>query len=1753
MRADGEPYYSNVTKFVGIDVGLAAKIKGSYTGDLPYGTLTSMSSGIRYMLTPNETFGNFCGYDVQGVESLASLAGQKVMWNVYTSPDVIVGAAVIPEDVSAYSVDISNGAIIPYVKINHDSYNASYIGRVDLYFVRSGDSTPVALGDTTVKVYVNDNSLNGSYPYYQFTNFNKAVRNSFTLNTYEEDFKSMTVEYEKDGAKYIWNFVPAYGTYSSIEWGKLALENQPLTLKTGESVDIEIKIPARHDLSEYFTDESSYGESYFLGVGSSDVLGWQEGSLSFDQGSAGWDGLTYNEEKSTLSFTLVAGTPGRTALRVQIPNEGQYYREVHVTDENGDLVLSGDVPEAVSLQVSEYRTHARFVNGRPWYPSAENESMNYSLVISSDNAPGYGYFGMTNGTTSEVHEMWRTWNSTTQTNSYYIDYGAYYDTDDSSVNTEYHTLSITEDEIENANVWMEFPNDSSFNVVSASLKSLIVSSDYMTTAEQLENFAPYFQMKHDPDDVSNVVSLDWCFVNPKTMEKVTPDVSNVRINYENVEGTSGTISDPNSWNVDFQYDCNGVTYIWDFYEMDYNSYGEIPLYSLKPGESTDVSVSLTNHTDLDAVDVSIWDTDILSADPVSFAPAETISFDVLGLKEGTTRIALVFTQTGYDSSYNRYVQGYTDVTVSSSGSSSTVESLDLTPSFHAEIGSGAIIEGLPTNYSTYDTPSRYVKLSHEGTITSEYYYNYISSVNVIMHFYSGDVEMYSNDITPYVTSWEYDDDDGTEYVTLSGGEYYIDNSITHVEWTESSNIIISGSADVPAFTSPASFDFKPYVKLNREGLNISTLEYYFVDSNDNTIATPEGVSNISVNVSTHYGSDFSNEDESGTITLNIPETFLNTIDFYFTYDGLTYRASFSPVNHSYWNLESSDVISWDVENPELPLIMYVGESIDVSLTAPNIDAPVPYVGNSGIVAMDILSSSDHTVNVHLTAKAAGMTSIILISTEDRFSVTYPREIWVADTDGKLPHLTGDGTIDDIIGLLTSDDLTSGTSGGWNESTSSSTTSSDVDSGLETTDPVEVLAGLSVNPRYALPTDPSGDVYSQTWDKIYDENLSYGAYMFEDDVEVVASRDVMEVFNELSADLISRYPAQILAVVLPEIDVQANGVYTFRIPVDNITPKGTKIFMHANALDSSENDSSTPSIYTPNGIVLSGDVYTLTSDYSVLVSIDAATWQVKTSDVYLPDGFALSVEKADANGDISLLRIYAEDNCFEAYEASERKNVSIEIYNRTGNYYTGFGWSFAENSTSMNYYTDEGTELEYISGDEYVNVAVYLDSGTYAPVITAKATNTDVALITEIIRKNSTPPAPAALTLTASTVSMSIAPNATGTVTLTPRNAVGTVTYTANQTWVTFSGNVATLAPTAPGTYSVVITARDTGGRTATVTIRVTATAASPASGDVRPPESGDVRPPESGDVNPPAPVDSGDVNPPTPPASGDVNPPAPVDSGDQPAPTPPASGDVTPGGDNTNPGGGDTPGGDNTNPGGDTTPSDEVVPVPATVETPTVNINNESVVQTILNALSSIVSFITGNTEIAELPENGVGSARSIDDVSEEELAQIPEGETPAAILPIMRVERPAVYVFNVVLSNLNVGAPIRMYMMAQPDTVAAEFTAADDTDTEDVYTFLNDDGEEITTVPANKSVNVAAYMEPGYTYAPLITTTASSNSGDDNSGDNSGGNSGTDTPTTNRVGGSGGGCDAGFSFMALALFGGLGLLAKLTKKRLVK
>ena len=98
----------------------------------------------------------------------------------------------------------------------------------------------------------------------------------------------------------------------------------------------------------------------------------------------------------------------------------------------------------------------------------------------------------------------------------------------------------------------------------------------------------------------------------------------------------------------------------------------------------------------------------------------------------------------------------------------------------------------------------------------------------------------------------------------------------------------------------------------------------------------------------------------------------------------------------------------------------------------------------------------------------------------------------------------------------------------------------------------------------------------------------------------------------------------------------------------------------------------------------------------------------------------------------------------------------------------------------------------------------------------------------------------------------------------------------------------------------------------------------------------------------------------------------------------------------------------------------------------------------------------------------------------------------------------------------------IRRSASASNAQVMPSVSAAEDYAVE--YVFLDDDGNEVSTVPPNRHVNVAAYLEPGYVYSPVITTSG-------NSSEIAG------------VGSSSGGCSTGFS--AAILLAGLAIVMR--------
>ena len=182
--------------------------------------------------------------------------------------------------------------------------------------------------------------------------------------------------------------------------------------------------------------------------------------------------------------------------------------------------------------------------------------------------------------------------------------------------------------------------------------------------------------------------------------------------------------------------------------------------------------------------------------------------------------------------------------------------------------------------------------------------------------------------------------------------------------------------------------------------------------------------------------------------------------------------------------------------------------------------------------------------------------------------------------------------------------------------------------------------------------------------------------------------------------------------------------------------------------------------------------------------------------------------------------------------------------------------------------------------------------------------------------------------------------------------------------------------------------------------------------------------------------------------------------------------------------------------------------VPTISPTPTFTLT-EALQSKIRDALiAALGSIISSSTKVVTLPASALsGEIRAVG--------------TTAIYLPEIRVSEDAIYVFNVNVANFTTG-----YTMIWEVTVASSETdeLIQASAEEKNAIFLNDDGDIITTVPANKSVNVAAYFEAGKTYSPVIRATATA-------------------PETGKtgVGSSSGGCSAGLgalvSVLAAAFF----------------
>ena len=146
------------------------------------------------------------------------------------------------------------------------------------------------------------------------------------------------------------------------------------------------------------------------------------------------------------------------------------------------------------------------------------------------------------------------------------------------------------------------------------------------------------------------------------------------------------------------------------------------------------------------------------------------------------------------------------------------------------------------------------------------------------------------------------------------------------------------------------------------------------------------------------------------------------------------------------------------------------------------------------------------------------------------------------------------------------------------------------------------------------------------------------------------------------------------------------------------------------------------------------------------------------------------------------------------------------------------------------------------------------------------------------------------------------------------------------------------------------------------------------------------------------------------------------------------------------------------------------------------------------------------------------GKARDVSSLTVGELSQVTaNGSMIGAILPEVSVNVSGLYTFESVDAFANVkispdvpqGYALVWNAFTRDSNVASVNDAAND-----FAVFCDVNGSEITTVPANHTVNVSAWLDEGKTYAPVISAVQS--------GDVRG------------VGTSGGGCNSGWAWLAV-------------------
>ena len=1253
LREDGGSYYGFLTGYQEYStrhLHFVGRLSGTVTSkDLPYGTLTIIDEsadnpGKRLTMEPDfsnwtsSTFsvdyvvGDIPIYDSRYVGDRSNL-GSKFMYNILTSPDVIIGTVELPTETTVStgrSFDVNE--ILPYVKVNFNSSNSELADSIELSFVRSGDwSTPVAAGITNVHVHISGRSTNDNGGGYMGGEDDSSFYPTFsgtqtiTVSENKKRLDNIGVSYIMNGSSYHWNFsthMPGGGNLMVFsDWGALDVKNGPLEIPAGTTKEIIIKIPANAtmtlrcdengniieeitDGTENYTERQATAADIFH-IGNSEVLSIDQSSMKFTQGTGLVDPITYGY--STISINFNALKPGKTALRTFIPFfvqiDGQTYGgdvrlfEIHVTDTNGNIPTTGD-NDSVTPKVKAHTSQVLLIDGKPHYETAEFTSLGFtkarfgigyfsdqevnipSLFFERPPVDNTGddwndypytqiYVGLIHGDITEIFWSEAGFADKEVALNEWVSgrYSPEYNYERFDGSSGRAVEGVGED-LSKYTIWWEFPDDPSLNLVSASLKAKVVNAnDMVTTAEQLNNFVPYVEVKCD--DNGEPKQVEWSFIDSKTLAKKTPEgITNISVGRAKIDDgvLSGTVDVEECGGgydtILFRYDYDGITYSWCFVNQS-------PMYS-HGNFGTPIAVGENKtfrewvETGLESVSIITRNDGTTTVTPLSFnstalsANNGEISFDVSGVKAGSTILYLLIVRDividDLGDLWNKYeVRPMPIYVYDPANLNTTIAQSELNVKVDDYIVHADVIEGEP--YYKGAVGNANISLTRNVKVTNEDFNNKENNVALrgTLHTFNGSQEIE----TEYLDPWYNYENETVVYNNLG-----LDSDATRISWEFPNNVNTSGNFDLVAnvrLLSRQLTTYKPYIKFNRSGLNVSTIEWYFVDEDNNRVTTPSSISAISVDIYAS-GSNFNDYSRSGLINVNKPEVAISSITIAFVDGGINYHWYLNCFNSG----ENDKMLSSDIK-PQ-PIIMYVGDERTLTLTAEEADTVEPVLGNinmvstedNAVVSMKVIASAGNTTKVNLKALSAGMTSITLIASQtnkngkEEFYPTSPHEIWVAEynsSTGKyeIPGLASDA--EELIKTLTSESIpTSDTDNtddaddatedpkGNNTGTENDTENNSGNSTGNSTRKIEAKAISISVPKFDYKSD---NAITQLVKKLLNvTSTDVNLYSIE-------SADVLE-----SGDVSVTIPGKQAGAHLDKIKITYPGIYFFRVALAN---------------------------------------------------------------------------------------------------------------------------------------------------------------------------------------------------------------------------------------------------------------------------------------------------------------------------------------------------------------------------------------------------------------------------------------------------------------------------------------------------------------------------------------------------------------------------------------------------------------------------